>query len=343
MIYALIALAAVLLAMVAYFFLGGPRLPPGTDEIIAEVSGRDLSHVVSGETGFAEGSGVRIWYEDRWPGGVVGEEVAGTVLLNFGIGGDGLFWPPAFMAALGEAGYRVIRYDQRGTGESDWIEDWRREDAYSLEDMAEDALSVLDACGVERAHLVGLSLGGFVVQEVALKTPERVVSMTLMSTSADPTDDSIPGPQVWSILRSLLPAVRMLRYRLLGGESNRVKEWVAQVVAVVGPEAVDVEELAELVLYDLRERRGRNLKAMRQHQVAVAITRPRSPLLGELDMPALVIHGTEDSMFPFKHAEKLMELLPNARLVVLEGVGHVFPYPDTPRVTEEIVAHLESV
>lgn len=81
---------------------------------------------------------------------------------------------------------------------------------------------------------------------------------------------------MWSILRSVVPAVRMLRYRLLGGESNRVKERVAQVLAAVGPEAVDVEELVELVFYDLRERRGLNLRAMRQHQVAVAITRSRS-------------------------------------------------------------------
>jgi pimeloyl-ACP methyl ester carboxylesterase len=214
---------------------------------------------------------------------------------------------------------------------------WRREEAYSLEAMAEDALAVLDACDVEKAHLVGLSLGGFVAQEVAIKTPQRVASLTLMSTAGDPTDESLPEPKVWAMLRSALPTLPILRYRLLGGESNLVKERAAKLIAYVGADAVDIEELAELVVYDLRHRRGLNLKAFRQHQAAVAITRSRYPLLQELAIPALVIHGTEDLIFPFEHAQKLVELLPKARLLALDGVGHYFPMQ---AVTEEIVSHL---
>ncbi len=335
-LYVLIALALGLLALVAYLLLGGPRLPAETGAIIERVSERDLSHVVSGTTGYAEGSGVRIWYEDRRPAG----EETGVVLLNFGMGADGLYWPPSFMAALGEAGFRVIRYDQRGTGASDWLEDWQRDEAYSLEDMADDVLAVLDACAVEQAHLVGLSLGGFVAQEVAIKAPQRVVSLTLMSTAADPTDESLPGPKVWAILRSVLPSLPLMRYRLLGGESNLVKERIAKSIAYVGLDNLDIETLAEQVLYDLRHRRGLNLKALRQHQAAVTITRSRYPLLKELAVPALVIHGTEDVLLPFEHGQKLAELLPKARLLVLDGVGHVFPYPDMPAVMEEIVSHL---
>lgn len=337
MIYVLITIALGLLALVAFLLFGGPRLPSDTDEIIARVSGSDLSHVVSGRTGYAEESGVRIWYEDRQPFG----EALGVVLLNSGMAGDGIFWPPSFMAALGEAGFRVIRYDQRGTGASDWMEEWRRDDAYSLEDMAEDALAVLDACDVEQAHLIGLSLGGFVAQEVAIKAPERVASLTLMSTAGDPTDGSLPEPKVWAILRSALPALPILRYRLLGGESNLIKERLAKVIFFLGPDDVDIEELAELVLYDLRERRGINLKALRQHQAAVTITRSRYPLLKELAIPALVIHGTEDLMVPFEHGQNLAELLPEARLLVLDGVGHVFPYPNMTAVTQEIISHLK--
>lgn len=248
MIYVLITLALGLLALVAFLLLGGPRLPPDTDEIIERVSNRDLSHVVSGRTGFAEGSGVRLWYEDRRPAG----EELGAVLLNSGMAGDGIFWPREFMAALGEAGFRVIRFDQRGTGASDWMEEWRREEAYSLEDMAEDALAVLDACAVEQAHLIGLSLGGFVAQEVAIKAPERVASLTLMSTG-DPTNESLPEPKVWAMLRSALPALPTLRYRLFGGESNLVKERLAQTILFIDPDNVDIEEIAELVLFDHRE------------------------------------------------------------------------------------------
>ena len=333
MVYVLMAFAAALAALVAYLFFGGPRLPAETEEIIKRVSSSDLSHVVSGRTGYAEGSGVRIWYEDRRPAG----EAMGVVLLNSGIAGDGLIWPPRFVAALGEAGFRVIRYDQRGTGASDWMKEWRREDAYSLEDMAGDALAVLDACGVEMAHLMGLSLGGFVAQEVAIKAPERVASLTLMSTSADPTDETMPGPKVWAILRSALP---ILRYRLLGGEANLVKERIAGMLTFVGPEDVDIEEHAELVFFAQRERRKLNLKALRQHQVAVTITRSRYPLLKELAIPALVIHGTQDLVSPFEHGQKLARLLPEARLLALDGVGHIFPFPDMTAVTQEIVSHL---
>ena len=339
LVYTLIALAIGLLALATYIFFGGPRLPPETGEIIERVSQRDLSHVISGQTGYAEGSGVRIWYEDRRPRG---KEV-GVVLLNFGIAGDGLFWPPEFMSALGEDGFRVIRYDQRGTGASDWMERWQREEAYTLEDMAADALAVLDECRVEQAHLVGLSMGGFIAQEVAIKAPERVASLTLMSTAADPTDEALPQLKVWAMLRSALRAVPILRYRLLGGESNLVRERLAKLIAYVGPDAVDMEAFVELVLYDLRERRGINMKAFRQHQAAVAITRSRYPHLKELAIPALVIHGTEDLIFPFEHAQKLVELLPETGLLALEGVGHVFPYPDMATVTAEVVSHLRDV
>ncbi|NDK30626.1 alpha/beta fold hydrolase [Nesterenkonia haasae] len=324
-------------AVAAWLLRGGPRLPPDTDAIIERLSQSDLSHVVAGETGYADSSGVRIWYEAipaRAP-------EKGVVLLNISMAGNSLFWPPSFIRGLTGAGYRVIRYDQRGTGASDWLEDWDRKHAYSLLDMSADAIAVLDATQVDRAHLIGLSLGGFVAQEIAIAHPDKVASMTLMSSAADPTDASLPGLRSGPLLRSALAGLPLLRYRLMGGEKNLVKEVIAKTISGNGYEGLHAEELTELVLYDLRYRRGINLRAILQHQAAVAATRSRYELLPNLRVPALVVHGTADTFIPVEHAEKLVELIPGAQYLWLEGVGHQFPYPDMTAVTREIVSHLD--
>lgn len=321
-----------------WFWRGGPKLPPDTDAIIERVAASDLAHVVAGQTGHAESSGVRIWYESIPPKA----PEKGVVLLNISMGGHSLFWPRRFIRGLTEAGYRVIRYDQRGTGASDWLPEWSRKHPYSLLDMAGDAIAMLDALQVQRAHLIGLSLGGFVAQEIAIGHPDRVASLTLMSTAADPTDQTLPAPRFGRMLRAGLAGIPLLRYRLIGGEKNLVKEVVAKTISGLGDENLDVEETAELVLYDLRYRRGINLRAIMQHQTAVTVTRSRYESLRSLHVPALVIHGTDDDFLPIEHARKLVELIPGAKHVWLDGVGHQFPYPDMPAITQAIVSHLST-
>lgn len=331
-----IAALAGLAGLALWFWRGGPKLPPDSDTIIERVAGSDLSHVVAGETGYADSSGVRIWYES-----IPAEKPEqGVVLLNISMGGHSLFWPRAFIRGLTGAGYRVIRYDQRGTGASDWLPEWSRKHPYSLLDMAADAIAVLDALQVERAHVVGLSLGGFVAQEIAIGHPDRVASLTLMSSAADPTDQALPEPHFGRMLRAGLAGIPLLRYRLLGGEKNLVKGVVAKTIRGLGDENLDVEETAELVLYDLRYRRGINLRAIMQHQAAVTVTRSRYESLRRLRVPTLVIHGTADDFLPIEHARKLVELIPGAEHLWLGGVGHQFPYPDLSAITQAIVSHL---
>ena len=321
-----------------WFWRGGPKLPPDTDAIIERVAASDLGHVVAGETGYADSSGVRIWYESI----PAQASEKGVVLLNISIGGHSLFWPRRFIRGLTEAGYRVIRYDQRGTGASDWMPEWRRRHPYTLLDMADDAIAVLDALQVEKTHVIGLSLGGFVAQEIAIGHPDRVASLTLMSTAADPTDQALPAPRFGRMLRAGFTGIPLLRYRLLGGEKNLVKEVIAKTISGLGVESLDVEETAELVLYDLRYRRGINLRAVIQHQVAVTITRSRYESLRSLRVPALVIHGAADDFLPIEHARKLVELIPGAEHLWLDGVGHQFPYPDMPAITQSIDSHLST-
>jgi pimeloyl-ACP methyl ester carboxylesterase len=315
-----------------------PRLPPDTAKTIARIRSGPVTGVVIGESGFAESGGVRIWYESVPPVGVE----KGVVLLNIALGANSLFWPPAFLRALSGAGYRVVRYDQRGTGASNRMLDWSRQHPYSVIDMASDAIAVLDELRIDRAHVVGLSLGGFIAQEIAIAHPERVQSLTLMSTSADPTDATVPGPAPWPLIRSAMAGLRLLRYRVIGGETNLVKELLAGLVAQGGDEPVDVEEWTKIVIYDLRERGGVNLHALRQHQVAVVVTRSRYPLLGSITAPTLVIHGKNDAFLPIAHGQRLAAAIPSASGLWLEGAGHPFPYPNMREVTGAIMRHLDT-
>lgn len=327
-----------LAALVVLLAWRGPRLPVDTERTIARIRAGPVTGVVTGTSGYAQSGGVRIWYESIPP---IGAE-KGVILLNIALGASSLFWPPAFLRAMSAAGYRVVRYDQRGTGASSRMPDWSRQHPYSLIDMAGDAIAVLDELRIDRAHVLGLSLGGFIAQEIAIEYPERVRSLTLMSTSADPTDDSMPGPRTWPLIKSAIAGLPLLRYRVLGGETNLVKELLAGLVAQGGDDPVDVEEWTKIVLYDLRERGGLNLPALRQHRVAVAVTRSRYPLLGTISAPTLVIHGRDDVFLPIEHGHRLAAAIPSACGLWLEDAGHPFPYPNMREVTRAITSHLDA-
>ena len=318
-----------LAGLVAWFLRGGTKLPPDIDAIIDRVSRSDLAHVVSGETGYADSDGVRIWYESIPAAGAE----KGAVLLNISMAGNSLFWPPGFIRGLAQAGYRVIRYDQRGTGASDWVAEWH---VRSRTPCSRWLQMPSPSCTRHRSRRLG-----FVAQEIAIGHPDHVASLTLMSTAADPTDASLPGPRLGPMLRAGLAAIPLLRYRLIGGEKNLVKEVVAKTISFTGYEGLNVEETAELVLYDLGYRRGINLRAVLQHRAAVSVTRSRYGLLGDLRAPTLVVHGTADALLPIEHARKLVELIPDARHLWLEDAGHQFPYPNMNAVTRAIISHLD--
>lgn len=333
----LVTLLIFLAGVSIYIFAGGPKLPPETDAIIDDVLNSELPEVVVGETGFASSAGLNIWYESISPQGLP----RGTVLLLMGSGGDALIWPPGFVRAFVDAGYQVVRYDQRGTGASDWVEDWDRQNPYSVADMAGDVVAVLDALGIERAHLVGLSMGGMIAQEVAIGYPDRVASLTLMMTSGYVGDPDLPqGPTTRYLLSSLVKGVPLLKYRLIGGEKNLVKERIAKQVSMIGYEGLDIRETAEVVLYDLRNRRGINTRGAFQHMTAVAVSGSRYEGLRRIDVPTLVIHGTTDQFIPVEHGRKLVEIIPEAKGLWLEGVGHVFPVPDMDALLENILSHI---
>jgi pimeloyl-ACP methyl ester carboxylesterase len=330
-------LSLLVVGFAIYIAVSGPKLPPETDEIIERVLNSELPEVIRGTTGFVSSDGLAIWYESILPK----VPPKGVILLIMGIAGDALTWPPAFVRAFVEAGYQVMRYDHRGTGLSDWVDSWDRKKPYSLTAMADDAIAILNALTVQKVHLIGLSMGGMIAQEIAIHQPGRVTSLTLIMTSGYIGDRDLPGLTSRYFFGNLIKGIPLLKYRLMGGERNLIKERIAKTIQGVGYEELDIKEIAEVVLYDLRKRRGINLKAVLQHQAAVSISGSRYDQLKALNVPTLVIHGTADSFIPIEHGKKLVEVIPNAKGLWIAGVGHVFPLPNMHDVNNKIMAFFE--
>ncbi|KAF0194057.1 MAG: alpha/beta hydrolase fold protein [Bacillota bacterium] len=336
MIIALQVLLTLLAAITIWFATAGPTLPRETNAIIDEVLSKELPEIIVGDTGYALSDGLNIWYESILPQG----DPKGTVLLIMCNGGDALIWPPKFVRALVDAQYHVIRYDHRSTGMSDLVKDWDRNNPYLVTDMSRDAVAMLDATQVKQAHIIGFSLGGMIAQEIAITRPERVLSLTLMMTSGYIGDPNLPSLSSSYFFRSLLQGLPILKYRIMGGEKNLIKERIAKQLTSSGPAELDIREIAELVLYDLRHRRGVSIQGALQHQTAVSASGSRYDGLSQLDVPTLVIHGTADEIIPIEHGQRLAELIPGTRRLWLEGVGHSFPVPNMKALISSILGHL---
>ena len=231
MLYLLLIPVFLLAALALYFFSGGMKLAPDAEAIIDEVLHEALPELVQGQSGYALSGGVKIWYEYMPPASAI----KGTVMLFPSMGGDGMSWPQAFIQPFLHAGYAVIRYDNRGTGMSDWIEGWDSKHPYTLVDMAEDAAAVLNSLKIEHAHLVGLSLGGMIAQELAIHHPGRAASLTLIMTSAYAPDPDIPGLTTRAVLRQAIRGLPLLRFRIVGGERNLIRERLAKMTQALDP------------------------------------------------------------------------------------------------------------
>ncbi len=313
-------LATCLIATVAGLILWQPPLPADTDAAIERSLTGPLPELITGRTGFVHSRGAAIWYECLEPPG----EPKGTVLLIMGIAADALVWPPGLVGALVDDGYRVIRHDHRGTGLSDWHRRTDQGSHYTLTDMAADGVAILDTLNVDQAHVVGLSMGGMVAQELALLYPERVKTLSLLMTTGNPLDPELP---VISPAPGLALTALWFKHALLGSEKGQIRYQLAAHVLLAGQAEhdIDLDYTVTQVLYNLRQRRGYNRWAPRHHLSAIRRSGSRLERLPELNMPTLVLHGTLDPLIPVAHGERLVELIPGARGVWLEGLGHDIP------------------
>jgi len=252
------------------------------------------------------------------------------ILLIMGASASMVWWDKEFCVRLAEKGRFVIRFDNRDVGRSTCYPPG--EIHYSIHDLVDDAVAVLDSYGVEKAHFVGMSLGGMIAQVAALKYPDRVLSITAIASGvfADrpdlpPIDEKIMAYHArasevdWENDRSVEQYL-VGGWKLLNGSRHAFDEEQAKLLAG--------EEM----------RRANSLISMFNH----ARLGGGEELYGKvnnLSIPALVIHGTEDPVLPYPHAKALADAIPRARLVTLEGAGHEIHKNDWDLMISEISAH----
>jgi pimeloyl-ACP methyl ester carboxylesterase len=240
------------------------------------------------------------------------------------------WWEEEFCERIAAEGRFVIRYDHRDTGRS--VGYPAGEPEYTGGDLVDDALGVLDALGIERAHLVGMSMGGAIAQQIALDYPERVASLALISTSfADRTSSDLPG-------MSEETAARFAIEKPDWGEREQVIDYLLEIQKVCASESAPLEEKSIRRVATRMFDRTRNIEAALTNHDLIDPANPPRRRLEEVDVPTVVIHGRDDPMFPFEHGRALAETIPSAELFALDHVGHELPRRAWDLVVPAIVA-----
>ena len=264
------------------------------------------------DVGLAINGNVRLFHES------FGSPSDPTLLLVNGLGNQCLSFRDEMCELFVEQGYRVVRFDNRDVGLSTECSD-----EYSLSDMARDAVAVLDALDVERAHVMGFSLGGMIVQTLAIEHGSRLLSATsVMSTTGDP-DVGHPTPEARELL-------------LTKGSNDRsaaIEAHLAGQRVWGSPGHVEWDVQADLAghLFDRAcrpEGVGRQYRAARRDG-------SRSARLSAVRVPVLVLHGTADTLIDASGGRRTAEVVPGARYVEIEGMGHDYPRHFWPRLVAE--------
>ena len=249
-----------------------------------------------------------------------GEHADPAVLLVMGAGASMDCWEDDFCARLAAGPRYVVRYDHRDTGQSTSYPPGAP--GYTGDDLVADPIALLDALGVRAAHVVGLSMGGALAQLIGLDHRERVASLTLIATSPAGPDDDLPP--MTDAGRAAFGALEEPDW----SDRPAAIEYLTELSRALASRAHPFDEDATRALFARALDRTTNVESsMKNHHAAEGTDRWRERL-GGLDVPTLVIHGSEDPVFPLGHGEALAREIPGAELLVLEGAGHELPRRD---------------
>ena len=305
---------------------------------------------------------IDIWYEEF---GISSNE---TILLIMGANANCMQWDKEFIDQLVANDFHVVRFDNRDVGKSTWFGKeptfnkilkllpncllkmivnsifglavdekgrFKFSDSspvqYDLSDMAKDAVSLMDVLKIEKAHIIGASMGGMITQIIALDYPERVMSITPIMTSPGVQNKSLSGPT-----EKLLEAMKKsFVFNLKGRIDDGVVEIYRQLTGSRFPfnEQEFREKLKPVIAH------GNNPFAL--HGAAVGASPDRTARLHEIKVPALIIHGTEDAILPLDHGIAVADGIADSKRMIMEGVGHEIPEELLPEIINEIVANIK--
>lgn len=283
--------------------------------------------------------GVSLAYE------TFGDPADPAVLLVMGFGAQMIAWHEDFCRALADRGRHVIRYDNRDCGLSTTFDDHpvdlgrfiaavssgdlpsaRAMMPYTLQDMADDGLGLLTALGIERAHVVGSSMGGMIAQTMAISHPERVLTLTSMMSSTGEPEYGRTGDEAMAVLFAPKPADReghvAAAERELVWGSRRYGD--ATALRALAAESYD---------------RGHHPAGAARQLGAMILGGSRADALRELRVPTLVVHGLDDTLIDPSGGKRTADLVPGARLLLVPDMGHDRPRPLWPELIDALAAH----
>ena len=284
-------------------------------------------------------NGISVTYEDKGP------RDAPVILLVMGLGGQLTLWPDEFVDALNAHGFRTIRYDNRDVGLSTRFETagvpnlkWMVvkaalrlpvRPAYTLADMAADGIALLDHLGIERAHIVGASMGGMIAQHIAARYPERTLSLTsVMSTTGNP-----------KLPRANKDAMAVLANRPMSGDPEDMIAYSVRAARVIGSPGYPAteERLQRRVRSDFE--RGWYPQGVARQMAAIVADGDRRAMLKTITAPTLVIHGEADPLVPLAGGKDTAANIPGARLMTIPGMGHDLPLALVDTLADAVVGH----
>jgi pimeloyl-ACP methyl ester carboxylesterase len=272
-------------------------------------------------------SGITLAYDS------FGDEAAETILLIAGLGTQMIRWTDPFCRELQTRGYRVVRFDNRDTGRSTYFTKHgamdfatlastlakrrRPELAYSLDDMASDALGLLDALSIRRAHIVGRSMGGMIAQIMASEHPSRVLSVTSIMSATGNLGMPSAKPDVMTMMMRPAPDPVL-------DKAGFLDHGVAFARCIAGTAHPFDEEACRALLWE-EVRRGRAPGGFGRQLAAMVMAGDRRSRLAAITAPTLVVHGTDDPLFPATCGEDTAASIPGAEIMLIAGMGHDLP------------------
>ena len=286
----------------------------------------------------ARANGIDICYE------IFGDAGAEPLLLIMGLGAQMVLWDDDFCERLAARGFRVIRFDNRDIGQSSKLHGGKRltplellklrffripvAATYRLIDMAKDTVGLMEALGIKSAHLVGASMGGMIAQEIALSFPQQVRSLTsIMSTTGNP---KVPPP------------TREAAAMLMAPPPTTKAEYIerfAQTWKLLRVGRFPEDEARDRARAERCFERGLNPTGVGRQLRAILASGNRKPRLHAVKAPTLVIHGTVDPLVRPEGGKDTAASIPNARLMMIEGMGHALPIPMWPQIIDAIDRH----
>mgnify|MGYP003974418209 FL=1 len=287
-------------------------------------------------------NGVSIEYD------TFGDKNNPAIVLIMGLGVQMIGWDSEFTKMLSDNGYYVIRFDNRDVGLSQWFDDDGMPDvmqgftdflegkpvkaSYSLDDMADDTVGLLDHLGIEKAHICGVSMGGAITQVIGYKHPSRAISLITIMTATSPAIFTKSKPEA---MQALLVPSPPKREAYVDNSVNLYK-------MISGSKFPLGEERSRLLAGKYFDRSYHPEGTARQ-MMAILSNGDVTPQLKSVATPTLVIHGSDDPLIPVEGGKDIAEVIPNAKLKIIDGWGHSLPVEVWPILIEAITGHIKSI